>query len=480
MKKIIKKMNYEESGQIVILLAISLVVLLVIAALAIDGGMVYTERRFAQNAADSSSLGAAGFIANYLLKQDIDYSTIGCSDLVIPLNASEETLKTLRGERGGFVGAGESQMRAASNNFTDLQYQGVEIDGTWYPFSGGDVAAKHGIIISCSDSESPAHDKHIDVKVRITTETQTAFLHLVFPDNLTSTVEAVTRVYPRHSVGFGNALLSDKNQEDCTPSDKCGISFSGTSGTVITGGGVHSDSIITANGTTNVNVEGYVTSHDPVIDGIDKIVSAGTSGGQPYNENIVVDMPNNCPPVNPSIKSITLNNGDSYNAVPGSYEKITNNGGTLTFEPGLYCITKSQGISITGGITEGSEVTFYMIEGAVTINATGEYDDTHVTLTSPDVENPGPLGGWLILVDPANTSAIDITGSGGSYYAGAIFSPDGLVKIAGSADPSTPLGQEYSTQIIAKSIAVVGTATVNINFDASKVPQVPSTISLLN
>lgn len=477
MKNMIKKRGFEESGQIVILLAISLIVLLVIAALAVDGGMVYTERRFAQNAADSSSLGAAGFIANYLLKQDIDYSTIGCSDLVIPLNASEETLNTLRGEPGGFAGAGESQIRAASNNFTDLQYQGVEINGTWNPFSGGDIAAKHGIIISCSDQESPEHDKHIDVKVRITTETQTAFLHLVFPDNLTSTVEAVTRVYPRHSVGYGNALLSDKNQEDCTPSDQCGITFSGTSGTVITGGGVHSDSIIEANGATSVDVEGFVTSYAAVIDGAENITSAGTYGGYPYNENINVDMPS-CPPLDPAKKSISLNNGDSETVNPGSYEKITNNGGTLTFNPGLYCITKSQGISITGGITEGADVTFYMVEGAVTVNATGEYDVTHVTLTAPDVD--GPLGGWLIMVDPANTSAVDITGSGGSYYAGAIFSPDGLVKIAGSADPSTPAGQEYSTQIIAKTIAVVGSATVNINFDASKVPQVPSLISLIN
>jgi hypothetical protein len=90
------------------------------------------------------------------------------------------------------------------------------------------------------------------------------------------------------------------------------------------------------------------------------------------------------------------------------------------------------------------------------------------------------MGGWLILVDPANSNAVNITGSGGSYYAGAIYSPDGLVKIAGSSDPSTPAGQAFSTQIIAKSIEVAGSATVNINFDTSKFPLEPSKLSLLN
>ncbi|MBE0685229.1 MAG: Tad domain-containing protein, partial [Anaerolineaceae bacterium] len=50
----------QESGQIIVLLAVSLVVVMMVAALAVDGGMIYSERRFAQNAADASALAGGG------------------------------------------------------------------------------------------------------------------------------------------------------------------------------------------------------------------------------------------------------------------------------------------------------------------------------------------------------------------------------------------------------------------------------------
>ena len=50
------KSNNSEGGQVLAFLAICFVVLLGFAALAIDGGMVFADRRQAQNAADASSL----------------------------------------------------------------------------------------------------------------------------------------------------------------------------------------------------------------------------------------------------------------------------------------------------------------------------------------------------------------------------------------------------------------------------------------
>jgi len=46
-----------ERGQVLVLLVLALVGLLGFTALAIDGGMVYSDRRTAQNAADASALG---------------------------------------------------------------------------------------------------------------------------------------------------------------------------------------------------------------------------------------------------------------------------------------------------------------------------------------------------------------------------------------------------------------------------------------
>jgi uncharacterized membrane protein len=47
--------HHSESGQILLILTVGIVALLGFLALAVDGGMIYADRRFDQNAADASS-----------------------------------------------------------------------------------------------------------------------------------------------------------------------------------------------------------------------------------------------------------------------------------------------------------------------------------------------------------------------------------------------------------------------------------------
>ncbi|HNT53224.1 MAG TPA: pilus assembly protein TadG-related protein, partial [Anaerolineaceae bacterium] len=49
-----------ERGQIVVIFVVALVALLALTALAIDGGMLLSERRIAQGAADAASLAGTG------------------------------------------------------------------------------------------------------------------------------------------------------------------------------------------------------------------------------------------------------------------------------------------------------------------------------------------------------------------------------------------------------------------------------------
>ena len=50
------RIGESESGQVLVILFGGIVALLAFAALAIDGGMFYSDRRFDQNAADASAL----------------------------------------------------------------------------------------------------------------------------------------------------------------------------------------------------------------------------------------------------------------------------------------------------------------------------------------------------------------------------------------------------------------------------------------
>src|SRR5258706_13695028 len=55
----IKTISFAERGQALILIAISLVALFAIVGLAVDGSMVFSDRRHAQNAADTAAVAAA-------------------------------------------------------------------------------------------------------------------------------------------------------------------------------------------------------------------------------------------------------------------------------------------------------------------------------------------------------------------------------------------------------------------------------------
>src|SRR5512139_3730177 len=69
-----------ERGQALVLLVISFIALLGFAALAIDGGMVYSDRRYAQNASDASSLAGGGIAALSMENSYVGYEEFDCSD----------------------------------------------------------------------------------------------------------------------------------------------------------------------------------------------------------------------------------------------------------------------------------------------------------------------------------------------------------------------------------------------------------------
>lgn len=64
-----------QRGQVMVLFALMMVVLLVMLALAVDGGLLYVQRRWAQNAADAAALATARY-----LSQSWTGGAIGASD----------------------------------------------------------------------------------------------------------------------------------------------------------------------------------------------------------------------------------------------------------------------------------------------------------------------------------------------------------------------------------------------------------------
>ena len=157
-----------ERGQALVLIVLALVVLLGFTALAIDGSVVYSDRRYAQNAADAASLAGGGEAALYLENNGIRASNFSCP----PEDISEDP----------------AVIRAGSND--------IAIDK--------DISDDNGVEAVCDFETIGNYQRDfLDVKVLITSDSQPVFAQFVYQGQLVNTVEAVTRVYPRSGLAFG-------------------------------------------------------------------------------------------------------------------------------------------------------------------------------------------------------------------------------------------------------------------------------------
>jgi uncharacterized membrane protein len=182
-----------EKGQAVVLLAIAFVTLLGFTALAIDGGMVYADRRHAQSMADAASLAGGAVLGQYLEEHKVSWSNWNCSGSVVD-------------------GLLEAEIAAVNRGLSN----GITLDL--------DISDGHGVDAICSTGA----EKYIEVLTRIKRDTRTSFIQLFFGGPVQNSVEAVTRINPRKPFGDGYALLA-LNQSACS-GNKYGAIFSGNIG----------------------------------------------------------------------------------------------------------------------------------------------------------------------------------------------------------------------------------------------------------
>jgi len=427
MKNTTKIMKHRgEEGQVLAFLAVVLVVLLGFAALALDGGMLLSDRRDAQNAADSASLAGGSAAAYYMRANNVNYNAFICG-----------TSGTLFTEAAAEI---EAINRAAVNDYV--------IDN--------DLSDKHGVSVNCAIVDMGSYrDKYFDVTTKITRDTSTNFAQLIYDGPLRNEVEAVTRVYPPAPLAFGKAIIA-LNKNACSGNSN-GVIFSGSSNTTVTGGGVWSNGCLTGNGTSfNVTVNyggvGFAGSSTGTLTNINP-APVYIPGTLPDHSTIIAE------PDCSGLPNRTVPNSGDATLDPGIYNKISWTGGALTLNPGLYCITDSQGINMNGGEIQGDGVTFYLLTGGVTINGNVSPVDLRAPEESPD---PFPaVPGILFHLANGNSNTISITGNSTSFYLGTVYAPDGDLFFSGTSGTNPT----FNTQLIGNNVEVSGGATIDINFN---------------
>jgi hypothetical protein len=417
----IRRLVSGEGGQMLIMAAMSFVVLAGATALTIDIGMVYMERRGAQNAADSAALAAAGKMLN-----------------------------------GGSLAAAisEAESWAEKNGYDDDDVE-INIPPQSGPYSGNPKFVE--VIV---DGEASANFASV--------------LGISAWDVSARAVAGIDSTPKPYSI----IVL---NETDCNSLELNGnISINlANSGIMVNSNCVNR--AIYANGSVSVNtsvndVVGGWTFDGGAVDFNPMPTNAGKI------DDPLAGVPEPAPPAGPA-RNCNFPGGNSpVTFQPGVYNCALNLSGnrTFNFAPGDYLITggisvtgaarvnfragvytlRGQGLKLRGNgeiVAEG--VTFFIDEGVTDLSGTGK-----MTITAPA---SGPYAGIAIFQARDNTNQVEARGTAFAGGKGTVYAKAARIRLVGTADYS-------NMQLISDKLLMSGTAGLTIDFQNNFMAATPT------
>jgi len=429
-----------EDGQVLVITALSMILLMAFLAFAIDIGMLFRAKRNAQIAADAAAI-AGGL--------DYKYNSSA---------TSAEAAAVAAATANGITSTGTCPI----SDTTDT-YVCINIPPVYGPNAG-----------------SPGY-----VEALISQPNQTIFMGLVSHNNL---MAVGARAVVGSGAGAGCIWTLAKSGKDVSltgsgsiTAQNCNIydDSSASNALTLTGSGSVSAQSIgivgsyskTGSGslTPNPPTTGIAPAADPLSSLTAPTITSGTCTGtsaacNPSNTgsgNLVVSPGNYTSISNTGSGTVTLSagnyviSGDLKNTGSGSLILGAGNytiGGnfsstgssSLTLGAGLYTIGGN--LTLTGsGSLSGVGVSFYT-QGSTTVTGSGNMD-----LTAPTT---GADNGILFFQSRTDSSSMSITGSGGDVIQGIVYAPDAALTLTGSGSMSVSL------DIVVDSLAVTGSGSI--------------------
>lgn len=375
-----KKTN-SQKGQALILIAFGIVALIGFTALAVDGGRVFSDRRNAQNAADTAALAAA--------------------------------LAHLREDAAGYRTRGLE--RAASNGYTNDADSTVTVEFC-------DEAAANGD--QCTELP-PGADLGEYIRVKITSDVPMTFARVLGREFVTNRVEAITHVQgtpkdnPFNS-GAGLYSVRSDNSNDCMKINGSADLYLHNTGIFINCTG---SSALFMNGSADIGMDANAEVSGCTNDPNFEITSVDGTGQidcnvpqQTVNKNTFASVPTTeAPP--------TCNGNGNYNSAtntvsPGFFSSNLSVSDMANFLPGTYCFINGATIQLTGGKSiQGTGAVKFVMSGGGDIDLKGganDFDDLEIYANSSDFDLFGTL----------NADRFRFFGVGNSdfaLHAGAVF-----------------------------------------------------------
>jgi Flp pilus assembly protein TadG len=403
-----------ERGQALIIIVLGMMALVGLTALSVDGGNAYSDRRNAQNAADTAALAAALGKIN---------QPAGTS----PATAWKDS----------------AYSRAASNGYDNNGTSNVV-----HVYECDEAAA------TCTLPAAAVPAQYI--QVTITSNVQTFFANVVGVSQVTNNVQAISRA----TVGVTSPMWGGSAVVGLNPSGCKAVTYQGSASVTLIGSGLYVNSNCpTAAFFNNSNSPG-TTLTAPCLQAVGGIQYAPGSLNVPAG-CIQTGVP---PYVYPTLpypscgSQVAVQTGNILS--PGTWTGAFPPSGVTVLQSGLYCVHSGNFQINGGGELHGHGVVIYMMDGFVKWNG-GALVDLHAPST-------GPFKGLLLYLPPTNTNVVVVNGNGESSIVGSILAPGSDVTVEGGGGSSG-----LQTQIIGYDVSLGGSSNTIIQYDSSTQYQPP-------
>ncbi len=392
----------DESGQVLVLAALSLTAILGLVAFATDIGLLFYAREMMQNAADSAAVAGAA-----------------------ELNFGDMTAA--------------AQSDSAQNGFTN------GVNGTI-------------VAVNNPPKSGPNLGKAGYVEVVVSQPQNSVFMRMFNFSSTTVSARAVAAAVPSPSCVYTLSSASPNTSD----SPLGGVYVTGSADLNLSGCGI----LDNGNGSFAVHVTGGATLTAPSIGivGSYTVHPGGVLQPNPPTTGITSVSDPLSSSISPppaadwsSCSSATITTNQTIGpATPGGFIcysslSVPSGSPTITLNPGLYVFNGSGGLNVASGATlNGTGVTFYFRNGASFSFSRG----ATANLSAPTT-NVNGYNGILFYQDPTDTATQD------SFIGGATGNLQGIFYLpTANLDIANGVGATFSVDLVVGSLSMSGAATL--------------------
>jgi len=434
-----------ERGQALVLIALAAIGLFAVTGLAIDGGAKFSDRRHAQNAADTAALAGA-------------------------LDWGSQSTNPVYDADGNLTSPLDWKLKAL--NIADQNGYHVSTDVEVYLCSEHDASCGPGYAGSTQY-----------VQVILTSYVKTYFARVIGINQTQNKVQAIALAKRGGPLYEGNSIVALNPHSSCPGS----LLVGGTGSITLDGGGIlvnseSSDCAFEQQG-CSMSLE-FINGGGITSSGIDNVDFDGCYSGSattPSYDAPLIQFPGDLEIPDEPAECTSPAGWFSSDATttylhPGRYNEFPpKSGGGITVRdnmfmyPGIYCVNNVVKLNDQHLTLNGSEVMIYIRPGYDFSVENGEFH-----LTAP---TSGEYAGYLMIVAPdfsGSPQTCKIDGNANDSYTGTIYAPYCNLTINGTANSTA-----YNGQIVGYEVKINGSSNISFTYDEDKNATVKRKVGLM-